>query len=63
VIAGIIGTKKYYDLWGNIVNVVNRMESTGIAGRVHTSSSMYMVFFHCHFGAYVCLAFEGQIQI
>lgn len=30
VVVGVIGVKKFqYDIWGNIVNVVSRMESMG----------------------------------
>jgi adenylate cyclase len=38
VIAGIIGdTRIGYDLWGDAVNVAARMESHGVAGRIHVS--------------------------
>lgn len=38
VVAGIIGKKKFsYDLWGDTVNTAARMESHGIAGRIHTT--------------------------
>lgn len=40
VIAGVIGRHKFtYDLWGHTVNVASRMESTGVPGRIHISSS------------------------
>lgn len=38
VVAGVIGTHRLqYDLWGDTVNVANRMESHGQPGRVHLS--------------------------
>lgn len=39
-IAGVIGgTRISYDLWGDAVNVASRMESHGIAGRIHVSDA------------------------
>jgi|GEM_PF-809013 len=42
VIAGVIGKKKFtYDLWGDTVNIANRMESHGIPGRIQVTESTY----------------------
>jgi len=39
VVAGVIGEKKFiYDLWGDTVNTASRMESHGIANRVHVTA-------------------------
>lgn len=44
VIAGVVGSKKYsYDIWGDSVNVANRMESSGEVGRVNVSESTYLL--------------------
>ncbi len=42
VVAGVIGIKKFiYDLWGDTVNIANRMESQGIAGRIQVTEEVY----------------------
>lgn len=42
VVAGVIGKKKLtYDLWGDVVNTAQRMESHGAAGEVHVTSLTY----------------------
>lgn len=42
VIGGVIGrNKKVYDYWGETVNVASRLESTGMAGRVRVSESVF----------------------
>ncbi|HEV2300377.1 MAG TPA: adenylate/guanylate cyclase domain-containing protein [Stellaceae bacterium] len=39
LVAGVIGTRKFvYDVWGDTVNTAKRMESYGVAGRVHVSA-------------------------
>ena len=40
LIAGVLGTHKFvYDVWGDTVNTAKRMESYGLAGRVHVSAA------------------------
>ena len=44
VIGGVIGTKKYhFDIWGDMVNIASRMESTGMPGRIHITEDMYQI--------------------
>ncbi len=45
VVAGVIGTKKFaYDLWGDTVNIANRMESHGVGGMIHVSEAFVQNF-------------------
>jgi class 3 adenylate cyclase len=42
VVAGIVGVKKFqYDIWGDTVNIANRMESSGSVGKVNISQATY----------------------
>ena len=42
VIGGVIGHRKFaFDIWGETVNVASRLESQGVAGRVHISAATW----------------------
>ncbi|HET9273997.1 MAG TPA: adenylate/guanylate cyclase domain-containing protein, partial [Methyloceanibacter sp.] len=42
VVAGVIGTRKFfYDVWGDAVNVASRMETTGAVGKIQISQETY----------------------
>ncbi|MGD9656293.1 MAG: adenylate/guanylate cyclase domain-containing protein [Methylocystis sp.] len=41
VAAGVVGRKRFsYDLWGDVVNVASRFESTGQPDRIHVSEAV-----------------------
>jgi class 3 adenylate cyclase/HAMP domain-containing protein len=41
VAAGVLGRKKFsYDLWGDVVNVASRFESTSMVDRIHVSETV-----------------------
>lgn len=41
-VGGVIGLRKFeFDIWGDPVNTASRMESHGIAGRIHLSEATY----------------------
>ena len=40
-VAGVIGQSKFsYDVWGDAVNIASRMESSGVAGRIHVTEKI-----------------------
>jgi class 3 adenylate cyclase/Tfp pilus assembly protein PilF len=42
VVAGIVGVRKFqYDIWGDTVNIANRMETNGAVGKVNISQTTY----------------------
>lgn len=47
VVAGVIGRKRFiYDLWGDAVNIAQRMEQSGVAGRVQITEPTWLAVRH-----------------
>lgn len=43
LLAGVIGVRKpHYDIWGNVVNISSRMESTGQLGKIQVNCYLYL---------------------
>jgi adenylate cyclase len=59
VVAGVVGTRKFfYDVWGDAVNVAARMETTGVAGKIQISQSVYD-----HLKNQFVLEARGEIEV
>lgn len=44
LMAGVVGEKKFvYDIWGDSVNLANRMESSGCKGKINISESTHIL--------------------
>jgi class 3 adenylate cyclase len=59
VVAGIVGTQKFsFDLWGDVVNLASRLESTGVPGRIHVSDAV-----HGRLQDDYCFEARGEIEL
>ena len=67
VTAGILGKKRFaYDIWGDTVNVANRMESAGQIGKVNISDKTYAIikdFFVCKSRGKIEVKNKGEISM
>lgn len=67
VIAGVIGTKRIaYDIWGNTVNVAQRMETTSVPGKVNVSGTTYnqiKPYFDCTYRGKIAAKNKGEIDM
>ncbi len=67
VVAGIVGIKKYaYDIWGDTVNVANRMESKSETGKINISGATYKLVkndFECIYRGKIVAKNKGEIDM
>ncbi len=67
VVAGVIGSYKFvYDIWGDTVNLANRMESAGEAERINISEATYQCvkeYFDCTYRGKVPAKGKGEIDM
>ncbi|MEZ5016127.1 MAG: adenylate/guanylate cyclase domain-containing protein [Flavipsychrobacter sp.] len=65
-IGGVLGKKKFvYDIWGDTVNTASRMESTGIAGKIHCTENFKEALEHKFLfsrGEYMQIKGKGMMQ-
>ncbi len=67
VISGMIGHKKrYFDIWGDSVNIASRMESSGIAGEINITGITYNMikdFFICEYRGKMPIKYKGETDM
>jgi class 3 adenylate cyclase len=67
VIAGVIGEKKFaYDIWGDAVNTVSRLESSGATGEINISKSVFNQvknFFICEYRGKIPAKNKGDVDM
>jgi len=67
VVAGVIGKKKFtYDIWGDTVNIANRMESAGEGNMVNISEDTFLLineFFDCVHRGKMPIKYKGEVDM
>lgn len=67
VVAGVVGKKKFtYDVWGDTVNIAQRMEASGVPGRVNVSAYTYHLVkdrFTCEYRGKIDAKGKGEIDM
>jgi class 3 adenylate cyclase len=67
VVAGVVGKWKFtYDVWGDAVNIANRLESSGVPGKVNISAYTYDLVkgqFNCEYRGKIDAKGKGEIDM
>lgn len=67
LIAGVIGSKRFaYDIWGDTVNVANRLETACEVGKINVSGQTYLQikdFFNCSYRGKIEAKNKGYIDM
>ena len=67
VIAGVVGKNKFlYDIWGDTVNVANRLEESGDAGKINISGSTFEYvkeYIECMYRGKIPVKHKGDIDM
>ena len=67
VVAGVVGKWKFtYDIWGDAVNIANRLESAGVPGKVNISAFTYDLIkdqFDCEYRGKIDAKGKGEIDM
>ncbi len=67
VVAGVVGKNKYaYDVWGDTVNIANRLESSGEVGKVNISAYTFELVrerFECKYRGKIAAKGKGDIDM
>jgi class 3 adenylate cyclase len=67
VVAGVVGSKKFaYDIWGDTVNLANRMETNGESGKINISKSTYELVkdqFKCQSRGAISVKNKGDMEM
>jgi adenylate cyclase len=67
IVAGVVGKIKYsYDVWGNTVNVANKMERLSLAGKINITAATYELIrdeFDCEYRGIAELSENESIEM
>jgi len=67
VVTGVVGkTRTVYDMWGDTVNIANRLEAACTPGRVNISEATYSIikdYFECEYRGKIQAKHKGEIDM